>query len=192
MNASSETGDHLGEIYNWIDGIKFSRPKKNIARDFSDGGNKHLNLVSAAISKYFNNLKKYFSSFSIGKERERISHRIEIYHVFQKSSIFHNKKNSILVLMAELLKLYYPKYVDVHNYITGNSVSKKIDNWCMLNRKVLSKIDMKLGKEVINQLASSQPGIIEKVLSDLRVKILKTNNIDRESLYLCHEECKGT
>ncbi|XP_020286982.1 sperm flagellar protein 1 [Pseudomyrmex gracilis] len=131
MNASSETGDHLGKIYNWIDGIKFSRPKRNIARDFSDG-----------------------------------------------------------VLMAELLKRYYPKHVDVHNYITGNSVSKKIDNWCMLNRKVLSKIDMKLGKEVINQLASSQPGIIEKVLSDLRVKILKDSNIDRESLYLCHEECK--
>jgi len=39
MSANSETGDHLDEIYDWIDQIKFSRPKRNIARDFSDGGN---------------------------------------------------------------------------------------------------------------------------------------------------------
>lgn len=38
MSRHSETGDHLGEIYEWIDQIKFSRPKRNIARDFSDGG----------------------------------------------------------------------------------------------------------------------------------------------------------
>jgi len=38
INVNTENGDHLGEIYEWIDQIKFSRPKKNIARDFSDGG----------------------------------------------------------------------------------------------------------------------------------------------------------
>ncbi|XP_025075542.1 sperm flagellar protein 1-like isoform X2 [Pogonomyrmex barbatus] len=124
MSAKSETGDHLDEIYDWIDQIKFSRPKRNIARDFSDG-----------------------------------------------------------VLMAELLKRYYPKHVDVHNYVAGNSIAKKADNWSTLNRKVLSKIDMRLGKETINQLASSQPGVIEKVLSDLRAKILKDSNADKESLY---------
>ncbi|KAL0109229.1 hypothetical protein PUN28_014368 [Cardiocondyla obscurior] len=122
MNANSEIDDHLGVIYDWIDQIKFSRPKKNISRDFSDG-----------------------------------------------------------VLMAELLKHYYPKHVDVHNYVAGNSIAKKIDNWSTLNRKVLSKIDMRLGKEMINQLASSQSGVIEKVLSDLRVKILKNSNNDRNS-----------
>ncbi|KAG5324892.1 SPEF1 protein, partial [Pseudoatta argentina] len=121
MSANSEAGDHLDEIYDWIDQIKFSRPKRNIARDFSDG-----------------------------------------------------------VLMAELLKRYYPKYVDVHNYVAGNSIAKKTDNWSTLNRKVLSKIDMRLGKETINQLASSQPGIIEKVLTDLRIKILKDSERDRE------------
>lgn len=93
--------------------------------------------------------------------------------------------------MAELLKRYYPKYVDVHNYVAGNSTAKKLDNWSTLNRKVLSKIDMRLEKETINQLASSQPGIIEKVLADLRIKILKDSNADRESLYFGHEESKG-
>ncbi|KYM96281.1 PREDICTED: sperm flagellar protein 1-like [Cyphomyrmex costatus] len=129
MSANSETDDHLDEIYDWIDQIKFSRPKRNIARDFSDG-----------------------------------------------------------VLMAELLKRYYPKYVDVHNYVAGNSIAKKTDNWSTLNRKVLSKIDMRLGKDAINQLAGSQPGIIEKVLTDLRVKILKDSEKDRELLYFGHED----
>ena len=29
--------DELDQIYSWIDQIPLSRPKKNIARDFSDG-----------------------------------------------------------------------------------------------------------------------------------------------------------
>lgn len=90
--------------------------------------------------------------------------------------------------MAELLKRYYPRYVDIHNYIPGNSIAKKIDNWSTLNRKVLSKLDVKLGKDVINQLANSQPGVIEKILIELRAKILKDCNADRNSLYAEYEE----
>ncbi|KOC59596.1 Sperm flagellar protein 1 [Habropoda laboriosa] len=90
--------------------------------------------------------------------------------------------------MAELLKRYYPRYVDVHNYIAGNSIAKKVENWCTLNRKVLSKLDIKLGKDIINQLANSQPGVIEKVLIDLRTKILKDCNADRNTLYSEYEE----
>lgn len=29
----------LSDIYNWVDSVPLSRPKKNLARDFSDGGN---------------------------------------------------------------------------------------------------------------------------------------------------------
>ncbi|XP_024941562.1 sperm flagellar protein 1-like [Cephus cinctus] len=131
MNGNTETEavDTLEEIYAWIDQIQFSRPKKNIARDFSDA-----------------------------------------------------------VLMAELLKKYYPRNVDVHNYVSGSSIAKKVDNWCTLNRKVLSKLDMKLGKEEIDQLSNSQHGAIEKVLMDLRTKILKDSNADRDSLYFGYEE----
>ncbi|XP_053973857.1 sperm flagellar protein 1-like [Hylaeus volcanicus] len=129
MSLASETGDNLEEIYIWIEQMTFSRPKKNLARDFSDG-----------------------------------------------------------VFMAELLKRYYPRHVDIHNYIPGNSTAKKIVNWCTLNRKVLSKLDIKLGKDVIYQLANSQPGVIEKVLTDVRIKILKDCNADRDSLYSAYEE----
>ena len=33
----------MQEVYNWVDSIPLSRPKKNIARDFSDCG-KFLNI----------------------------------------------------------------------------------------------------------------------------------------------------
>jgi hypothetical protein len=33
------TEEQLEEVYNWIDEIPLSRPKKNMARDFSDAGN---------------------------------------------------------------------------------------------------------------------------------------------------------
>lgn len=37
MNHASLSEDDLNEIYNWVDEIPLSRPKKNMARDFSDG-----------------------------------------------------------------------------------------------------------------------------------------------------------
>jgi hypothetical protein len=32
------TEEEMQEVYNWVDEIPLSRPKKNIARDFADGG----------------------------------------------------------------------------------------------------------------------------------------------------------
>lgn len=32
--------EEMQMIYNWVDEIPLSRPKRNIARDFSDGGTK--------------------------------------------------------------------------------------------------------------------------------------------------------
>jgi hypothetical protein len=37
MDAPALTEEELNEIYTWVDEIPLSRPKKNIARDFSDG-----------------------------------------------------------------------------------------------------------------------------------------------------------
>ena len=45
VNADSDARNTLEEIYTWIDQIPFSRPRKNIARDFSDGGTPHLFIV---------------------------------------------------------------------------------------------------------------------------------------------------
>jgi len=38
MDAPQISEDEAHEVYTWIDEIPLSRPKKNINRDFSDGG----------------------------------------------------------------------------------------------------------------------------------------------------------
>ncbi|CAL7939263.1 unnamed protein product [Xylocopa violacea] len=77
------------------------------------------------------------------------------------------------VMMAEILKVYYPRYVDLHNYIPASNLHMKKENWNILNRKVLSKIDMKLTKDTIDQLANFHPGTAENILLKLRKRILK-------------------
>lgn len=37
MDAPQLSEDELSALYNWVDEIPLSRPKKNITRDFSDG-----------------------------------------------------------------------------------------------------------------------------------------------------------
>lgn len=37
MDAPPLSEEELNQVYNWVDEIPLSRPKKNIARDFSDG-----------------------------------------------------------------------------------------------------------------------------------------------------------
>ena len=39
MEAPHISEEDMQLIYNWVDEIPLSRPKRNIARDFSDGGN---------------------------------------------------------------------------------------------------------------------------------------------------------
>jgi RNA recognition motif-containing protein len=37
--------EEMQMIYNWVDEIPLSRPKRNIARDFSDGGNLYFSFI---------------------------------------------------------------------------------------------------------------------------------------------------
>ena len=37
MDANNITEEELNLIYNWVDEIPLSRPKRNISRDFADG-----------------------------------------------------------------------------------------------------------------------------------------------------------
>ncbi|XP_063233009.1 sperm flagellar protein 1-like [Bacillus rossius redtenbacheri] len=104
--------DDIHEIYNWVDEIPLSRPKKNITKDFSDG-----------------------------------------------------------VLVAEILKFFYPKMVDLHNYTTASSTSRKIHNWGTLENKVLRKLNIRLSLSMIEKLAAAAPGAIESLLVEIRHKV---------------------
>ncbi|XP_078055438.1 sperm flagellar protein 1 [Mustelus asterias] len=102
----------LQELYAWIDRLPLSRPKRNIARDFSDG-----------------------------------------------------------VMVAEVVKHFFPKLVEIHNYIPANSTQQKLSNWQILNRKVFSKLNFHIPEDMLTKLVKSSPGIIETVLYMLRQKI---------------------
>ncbi|KAJ6658553.1 hypothetical protein lerEdw1_019941 [Lerista edwardsae] len=104
--------ESLNELYTWVDTIPLSRPKRNIARDFSDG-----------------------------------------------------------VLVAEVVKFYFPKLVEMHNYAPANSTQQKLSNWGHLNRKVLNKLNFSIPEEVVRKIAQCTPGVVELVLIPLRQKI---------------------
>lgn len=44
--------EEMQEVYNWVDEIPLSRPKKNIARDFSDCG-KYINFLWSNIQMHY-------------------------------------------------------------------------------------------------------------------------------------------
>uniref|UniRef100_A0A8C8RSA0 Sperm flagellar protein 1 n=1 Tax=Pelusios castaneus TaxID=367368 RepID=A0A8C8RSA0_9SAUR len=104
--------ESLQELYSWVDAIPLSRPKKNIARDFSDG-----------------------------------------------------------VLAAEVVKFYFPKMVEMHNYVPANSRQQKLSNWGHLNRKVLNKLNFSIAEDTIRKVVQCTPGMVELVLISLRQKI---------------------
>lgn len=79
MDAPPLSEEELTEVYNWVDQIPLSRPKKNISRDFSDG-----------------------------------------------------------VLMAEIINHYFPKLVELHNYVASTSAATKLSNWTTLNSIILN------------------------------------------------------
>eukprot|EP00357_Protocruzia_adherens_P013258 CAMPEP_0115012288 /NCGR_PEP_ID=MMETSP0216-20121206/24630_1 /TAXON_ID=223996 /ORGANISM="Protocruzia adherens, Strain Boccale" /LENGTH=252 /DNA_ID=CAMNT_0002381281 /DNA_START=142 /DNA_END=900 /DNA_ORIENTATION=- len=97
--------DELQMVYNWVDEIPLSRPKKNITRDFSDG-----------------------------------------------------------LLMAEVIKHYHPRMVEIHNYTATGAVQKKINNWELLNKKVLKRLSLQVSRRDIECIANHVPQAIERVL----------------------------
>ncbi|XP_015705743.1 sperm flagellar protein 1 isoform X2 [Coturnix japonica] len=102
----------LRALYRWVDAVPLSRPRRNIARDFSDG-----------------------------------------------------------VLVAEVVKFFFPALVQLHSFVPASSTPQKLANWGHLNRKVLSKLNFSVPSEVIRQVVQCQPGVVEQVLLLLRQKI---------------------
>jgi len=121
MNPQDDIESELMYIYEWVDSIELSRPKKNIARDFSDG-----------------------------------------------------------VLLAEIIKNYLPRLVDLHNYPSCSNSKHKESNWNVLNNKVLKKIGIKLSKKEITDIINCEHLAIERLLQRVYNVLQEKININKE------------
>nr|CAD7393175.1 unnamed protein product [Timema cristinae] len=79
-------------------------------------------------------------------------------------------------LMAELVKHYYPRLVELHNYVPASSTSAKLINWATLNRKVLVKLRLQVHQKMIEDLAGAVPGAVEQLLVELHRHIMHNNS----------------
>uniref|UniRef100_UPI0037E79C65 sperm flagellar protein 1 n=1 Tax=Semicossyphus pulcher TaxID=241346 RepID=UPI0037E79C65 len=91
------------------------------------------------------------------------------------------------VLAAEVVKCFFPKLVDLHNYVPANSTPQKISNWNLLNRKVFSKLNFLVPEETVRRIVLSTAGVMEPVLSALREKIEKKLEHSTENILICND-----
>lgn len=75
------------------------------------------------------------------------------------------------VMVAEVVKHFIPRIVDLHNYQPANSTKQKTENWKTLNMKVFKKLDFVVPPNVIQGVVAQKPGVIEVVLNNLRLKL---------------------
>ena len=141
----STTEEELQELYVWVDQIQFSRPKRNIARDFSDG------VLLVRIPTIFHHT--HFTLFAYYcSENLRVS-------------------TLTLYFQAELLAHFYPKLVEIHNYSAANSFSQKMYNWNTLCSKVLKRLGVTLDPSDVDRTCKVVPGAIENILRIVRKKV---------------------
>lgn len=111
----------------------------------------------------------------------------ELFSWLDRVPLSRKKKNlsrdfSDGILVAEIVKFYFPRMVELHNYSAVNSRSQKITNWKTLNRKVLPKLQSCIAPEMMDKMVDCIPGVIEVFLFDLWRKIeyrslqMKTRN----------------
>ncbi|XP_019589348.1 sperm flagellar protein 1 isoform X2 [Rhinolophus sinicus] len=98
------------------------------------------------------------------------------------------------VLVAEVIKFYFPKMVEMHNYVPANSLQQKLSNWSHLNRKVLNKLNFSVPEDVMRKIAQCAPGVVELVLIPLRQRLEERQRRRKQgsgSLQVCPRRPEG-
>ena len=75
------------------------------------------------------------------------------------------------VLIAEIIHHFIPKLVDLHNYTAANSTTTKLDNWNLLSRKCLGKLNCVLDENMVKGTVACKAGFIEHILQEVRQHI---------------------
>lgn len=77
------------------------------------------------------------------------------------------------VCVAEIVKYYFPRLVELHNYTSSSNARQKHDNWETLNTKVFRRLHFEVPQTEIRDIMAAVPGAIEHFLKALQTKILQ-------------------
>ncbi|GAW80358.1 conserved protein, unknown function [Plasmodium gonderi] len=80
------------------------------------------------------------------------------------------------VLMAELVNICLPKFVELHNYSKANSINQKKYNWNRLNEKVFKRLGFKIDKRHVEEIVNCKYMGVEKVLNTFKNQLQKFQN----------------
>ena len=72
--------------------------------------------------------------------------------------------------MFEVMHHYFPKLVDLHNYIKTNSVSKKTYNWNTMNKKVFKKLGIQVDADEIHAVSTGKEGRNRKASDETQAR----------------------
>ncbi|KAM6182246.1 sperm flagellar protein 1-like [Erethizon dorsatum] len=75
------------------------------------------------------------------------------------------------VLVAEIVKHFHPRLLDLQSYIPACNTDQKLSNWSLLNRQVFHKLHFCVSEAHILKVVANVPGAIEPILCALREKV---------------------
>merc|ERR1719192_710356 len=78
------------------------------------------------------------------------------------------------VRVAKIIKCYFPRIIEIHNYSQTSSTHGKVSNWAILNRKFLTKhFEITLQQNMIDQLVTGNENMVQQFLIKLNKAIIK-------------------
>jgi len=151
LNNVQDDESELMYIYEWVDSIELSRPKKNIARDFSDGV-----LLAEIIKSYLPHLVDLHNYPSCSNSKHKESNwNVLNNKVLKKMHIKLTKEEINSIIKAEPLaieKLLQRVYAVLQNKVNINANKEQNNIGMEMNSNEILKRNLEEKNNVIKQL----------------------------------------
>ena len=191
LNNVQDDESELMYIYEWVDSIELSRPKKNIARDFSDGV-----LLAEIIKSYLPHLVDLHNYPSCSNSKHKESNwNVLNNKVLKKMHIKLTKEEINSIIKAEPLaieKLLQRVYAVLQNKVNinankeQNNIGMEMNNTEMLKRTLEEKDNViKQLKDIVEVLelklknSEEMEGILQNKVQQLTEALNNNENSDK-------------
>ena len=165
INNAQDEESELMYIYEWVDSIELSRPKKNIARDFSDGV-----LLAEIIKSYLPHMVDLHNYPSCSNSKHKESNwNVLNNKVLKKLHIKLTKNEIESIIKAEPLaieKLLQRVYSVLQNRIDMNYMNKEQSNFGIA----------KNNNEMLRKTLEEKDNIVKQLKDIIEVLELKLKN----------------